>query len=455
MSHYFTEKSRKLIEQLATPAGECALIDNDYYGRYDVKRGLRDINGRGVVCGVTEISEIISSEEMPDGTRRAIPGELYYRGYDIKEIVRGFLRERRCGFEETTYLLLFGRLPTRKELKGFVTLLNDLRRLPKYFVRDLIMKAPSQCMMNALSRGALSLYAYDENADDISISNVLRQLLQLTAQFPLISVYGYNTHRHFHDGASLIIHQPVKDFSTAENILHLIREDSKFTELEALILDMCLILHAEHGGGNNSTFTTHVVSSSGTDTYAAITASLGSLKGPRHGGANIMVVKMIDNIAKNLKSRSDGDIKDYIAKLLDKEAFDKSGLIYGMGHAVYSISDPRADVLKSFVERLAHEKGRDAEYELYAKNERLAPEVIGEKRQIYKGVSANIDFYSGLVYDMLGLPTELYTPLFAISRIAGWGAHRIEELANNGKIIRPGYQAVAERKPYVPISQRE
>ena len=447
-------KTARAVERLAVLSEESTRIDNSLYLKYDVKRGLRDISGKGVVCGLTEISEIISSKKNEAGESVSCEGELYYRGYNIYDLIGGFVVEDRQGFEETAYLLLFGRLPDKKELKEFCGILSGFRKLPRNFVRDVTMKAPGSDMMNSLSRGVLSLYPYDDKADDISIPNVLRQCLQLIAQFPLLSVYGYRTFRHYHDDGSLVIHNPRPDLSTAENILHLLRKDSAYTKLEAKILDLCLVLHAEHGGGNNSTFTTHVVSSSGTDTYSVIAASLGSLKGPRHGGANIKVVRMFDDMKQNLKSTGDGDISDYLLKLLNKEAFDKSGLIYGMGHAVYSLSDPRADILKKFVKELALEKGKEEEYTIYEKVERLAPQIIGDYRKIYKGVSANVDFYSGFLYSLLNLPLELFTPIFAIARMAGWSAHRIEELSNNGKIIRPGYTAVAERKQYVSMTKR-
>lgn len=454
MEMYFGNKSIELIEKLSSLAMGNDVIDSSFYQLYDVKRGLRDINGKGVIAGLTEISEIVSFKKDADGTEHPCEGELYYRGYNIQDLIKGFLEGDRLGFEETAYLLLFGLLPTKPELTDFCEMLCDLRRLPKYFVRDLIMKAPSTDMMNTLSRGVLSLYPYDELADDITIPNVLRQILQLLVQFPLLSVYGYTTHRHFHGGESLIIHNPQDNMSTAENILHLIRPDNKFSRLEARILDLCLVLHAEHGGGNNSSFTTHVVTSSGTDTYSVIAASLGSLKGPRHGGANIKVVQMFDDMKNNLKDYSEAAITDYLVKLLNKEGFDKSGLIYGMGHAVYSLSDPRANILRHFVDKLAAEKHMEAEYGLYEKVERLAPQIIAEKRKIYKGVSANVDFYSGLVYSMLNIPLELYTPIFAVARIAGWGAHRLEELVNNGKIIRPGYKSVAPRRVYSELDKR-
>ncbi|MDD3946537.1 MAG: citrate/2-methylcitrate synthase [Clostridia bacterium] len=449
------EKSMPKIEQLAEMAKASTVIDSTFYDKLDVKRGLRDINGKGVLAGLTEISEINSSYVDADGVSHPKEGELFYRGISIKEIVDGFVEEARFGFEEVTYLLLFGKLPNAEELKSFISVLRSFRALPPNFVRDIIMKKPSIDMMNVLSRSVLTLYAYDDRADDISISNVLRQCLQLTAQLPLVSVYGYHAYRHYHAGESLIIHTSDRYMSTAENILHLLRPNSEFTPLEARLLDLCLVLHAEHGGGNNSTFTTHVVSSSGTDTYSTIAASLGSLKGPRHGGANVKVIKMFEEIKRNIKNHSDAEIRAYLVKILRKEAFDGKGLIYGMGHAVYSISDPRAKILEEFVGKLAAEKGLTAEYELYRKVERIAPEVIAEKSRIYKGVSANVDFYSGFVYKMLGLPVELYTPIFAVSRMAGWSAHRIEELSNNGKIIRPAYKAVAEHQSYKKLTERE
>ncbi len=429
-------------------------IEPGLYGKYDVKRGLRDISGKGVLAGLTEISEVCSSIEK-DGQSIPCEGKLYYRGVDIEEIVKGFISEKRFGFEEVVYLLLFGALPDEKELQNFSSLLANYRTLPTSFVRDIIMKAPSADMMNTLARSVLTLYSYDEKANDISIPNVLRQSLQLIALFPMLSVYGYQAYAHYHDGKSLFIHPPMQNLSTAENLLHILRPDSQYTELEAKILDVALVLHAEHGGGNNSSFTTHVVTSSGTDTYSAIAAAIGSLKGPKHGGANIKVVQMIEDMKKNVEDwNSETQVKEYLKKLLHKEAFDHAGLIYGMGHAVYSLSDPRANIFKAFVKSLSEEKGRNEEFQLYALVEKLAPEVIAEERKIYKGVSANVDFYSGFVYSMLNLPLELYTPIFAIARIAGWSAHRIEELINAGKIIRPAYKNVNDRKAYVPIRER-
>jgi citrate synthase len=429
-------------------------IDTSLYNKYEVKRGLRDVNGKGVLTGLTEISEIQSQEER-DGKVVSIDGQLYYRGYNIYDLVNGFIEEDRFGFEEIIYLLLFGELPKEEELIDFCDLLVEYRTLPTSFVRDVIMKAPSFDMMNALARSVLTLYAYDDKANDTSVENVIRQCIQLIAVFPQLAVYGYNTYNHYFKGESLIIHTPKPELSTAENILYMLRADSKYSKLEAKILDLALVLHAEHGGGNNSTFTTHVVSSSGTDTYSAIAAALGSLKGPKHGGANIKVVQMFNDMKEKISDwTNEEEVKEYLQALLRKEAFDKKGLIYGMGHAVYSISDPRANIFKGFVEKLSKEKGREEEYNLYALVEKLAPEVIQSKRKTYKGVSANIDFYSGFVYSMLDLPMELYTPIFAIARIVGWSAHRIEELINVDKIIRPAYMNVANRKPYIGIDNR-
>ncbi len=442
------------IEKLSEMARDSTIIDNTFYYKYDVKRGLRDQRGVGVLAGLTDISDIIGKEIDKDGKTVPCKGILRYRGLDINDIVHGFVSENRFGFEETAYLLLFGCLPNKKELKEFTELLCGLRSLPLSFVRDVIMKAPSVDMMNGLSRSVLTLYSYDDKADDISIVNVLRQCLQLIAQFPLVSVYSYQVYKYYHEEGGLVIHTPQKELSTAENMLHLLRADGKYTELEAKILDMMLVLHAEHGGGNNSTFTTHVVTSSGADTYSVIAAALGSLKGPRHGGANIKVTRMFEDMKANIKNHTDGEVRNYLNKLLNKEAFDRSGLIYGIGHAVYSQSDPRAEIIKSYVERLAEAKNKTEDFELYEKIERLAPEVINENRTMYKGVSANVDFYSGFVNSMLGIPTELFTPIFAVSRIVGWSAHRIEELSNNGKIIRPNYKCISEIGKYVPLNER-
>lgn len=442
------------IMKLAELCRENSNVNPELYGKYEVKRGLRDISGKGVLAGLTEISEI-RSYSIIDSDVVPCDGKLYYRGVDIEDIVEGFIHEKRFGFEETVYLLMFGKLPDKKNLNDLSKLLADYRTLPTSFVRDIILKAPSPDMMNTLARSVLTLYSYDDKADDTTVANVLRQSLQLIALFPILSVYGYQAYSHYHDGNSLFIHSPKPELSTAENILYLLRADSKYTELEAKILDIALVLHAEHGGGNNSTFVTHVVSSSGTDTYSAIAASLGSLKGPKHGGANIKVVKMFEDMKEKVKDwENEEEIRQYLVALLNKKAFDNAGLIYGMGHAVYSISDPRAEIFKGFVKSLSEEKGLNKEFGLYSMVERLAPEVIAQERRIYKGVSANVDFYSGFVYSMLDLPLELYTPIFAIARIVGWSAHRLEELINEGKIIRPAYKSVAKHAEYQSLNDR-
>ena len=434
--------------------GNCR-IQPELYIQHKVNRGLRDLNGKGVLTGLTEISEIVSKKTV-NGEDVPCPGHLYYRGYDVEQLVSGFIADNRFGFEEIIYLLLFGQLPNRPQLSEFNRVLASYRTLPCSFVRDIIMKAPAANMMNSLARSVLTLYSYDEKAEDTSIPNVLRQCLQLIARFPLLAVYSYHSYNYYLNGCnSFFIHEPKPELSTAENILYMLRIDGAYTPLEAKVLDAALVLHAEHGGGNNSTFTTHVVSSSGTDTYSAIAAALGSLKGPKHGGANIKVCAMFHDIKNNVKNWDDeAEVEAYLKKILHKEAFDKAGLIYGVGHAVYSISDPRATVFKRFVQSLSEEKGLDREFKLYTAVEKLAPQIIAKERKIYKGVSVNVDFYSGFVYDMLGLPQELYTPLFAIARIAGWSAHRIEELLNAGKIIRPAYKSVQPKRPYAPLEQR-
>ena len=441
------------IEELALKCEKNNAIEKELYTKYEVKRGLRDLNGKGVLAGLTNISDVCASK-IVDGISVPCEGNLYYRGYNIKDLVKGFLDAKHPGYEETAYLLLFGELPNKEELAHFQEMMADRRMLPPNFVRDVIMKAPSRDMMNSITRSILQLYSYDEKADDTSIPNVLRQCLNLISQFPMLMVYGYHAY-NYRMGEDLYIYAPDPKLSTAENILMMLREDRKYTELEAKILDMALVLHMDHGGGNNSTFTNHVVTSSGTDTYSAMAASLGSLKGPKHGGANIKVVHMFDEMKQTVKDWEDEDeIKNYLLKLLNKEAFDHSGLIYGMGHAVYSISDPRARIFKGFLDKLAREKGYDEEFEFYNRVERLAVETIQEKRRIYKGVSANIDFYSGLMYRILGLPDQLFTPMFAVARMVGWSAHRLEELMNCDKIIRPAYQSIAMDKEYVPMKDR-
>lgn len=442
------------ISQLVNLCEKNYDIDPALYQKYDVKRGLRDINGQGVRAGLTNISNV-SATAIVDGESVPARGKLYYRGIDVEQIVKGFSEENRFGFEETVYLLLFGELPTKEALRQFQQLLVEARPLPTTFTRDVIMKSPSDDMMNTLARSVLTLYSYDPNPNDLSIANVLKQCIRLIAQFPSLAVYGYQAFEYYKNDESLFLHHPNPELSTAENILYMLRPDSKYSDLEAKILDLALVLHAEHGGGNNSSFTVHVVSSSGTDTYSAIAAALGSLKGPKHGGANIKVVHMFDDMMQTLPDWTDEEaVKNYLRALLHKEAFDHAGLIYGMGHAVYSISDPRATVFKGFVEKLSKEKGYQKEFALYSLVERLAPSVIAEERRIYKGVCANVDFYSGFVYRMLGLPYELFTPIFAISRIAGWSAHRLEELINANKIIRPAYKAVKDEIPYQKLEDR-
>ncbi|MGM9551118.1 MAG: citrate/2-methylcitrate synthase [Clostridia bacterium] len=442
------------IKSLAALSSESNHITPDMYTKHSVFRGLRDLNGNGVVTGLTEISKIKAKEKLPDGTTVACHGQLCYRGVDVRDLVKGFRHDNRFGFEETVYLLLFSRLPSAKELEEFTKTIAEYRSLPTSFVRDMILKAPGQDMMNILARSVLALYAYDDNPDDISVENVLRQCIFLISVFPLLAVYSYQSYRHYHMEQSLNIHLPKENLSVAENILHLLRGEGNYTDLEAKVLDLALVLHAEHGGGNNSTFTTHVVTSSGTDTYSAIAAALGSLKGPRHGGANIKVVKMFEDMKNSVDTTDKSQIEQYLRDLLDKNAFDKQGLIYGMGHAVYSISDPRSDILKEYAKLLSEEKGLGDEYALYETVAEMAPNIISEKRQIFKGVSANVDFYSGLIYRMLDLPCELYTPIFAIARIAGWSAHRIEEIQNNGKIIRPAYISVKDDMEYVDLKDR-
>lgn len=442
------------INSLADLSAGNSQIDAELYHKFDVKRGLRDINGRGVLAGLTNISDV-RANKVVDGKFIPLPGELYYRGYNVKDLINGINAENRFGFEEVAYLLLFGVLPSKDDLATFVDELNYYRTLPTYFVRDIIMKAPSKDVMNSLARSVLTLYSYDNKPDDIDIPNVLRQCIQLIAQFPMLSVYSYQAYRHYFNNKSLYIHRPKPELSTAENLLRMLRSSKKYTETESRLLDIALILHMEHGGGNNSTFTTHVVTSSATDTYSSTAASLGSLKGPRHGGANIKVVDMFADMEKKVQNwENEDEVAAYLKRLLRKEEFDKQGLIYGMGHAIYSTSDPREEVLRENVEALVSEKGYEKEYNLYKTVQRIAPAIIAEERQIYKGVCCNVDFYSGLIYKMLGIPKELYTPLFAIARIVGWSAHRLEELSNNGKIIRPAYKPVKSDEQYIPMSER-
>lgn len=444
---YYAEEVHGLAEIIKnTPK-----FTEETYKTNHVMRGLRDEKGTGVITGLTDISDVIAK----DSNGQPIPGELYYRSIDVKKIINGYKDENRYGLEETIYLLLFGSLPKKSQLEEFKQLLVTYRKLPKNFVRDVIMKSPSKDIMNSIARSILMLYSYDNNALDNSIDNVLSQCLSLISVMPMFAVYSYNAHLHYNENKSLVIHKPKPELSIAENVLHMLRPDGKFTELEAKVLDIAFILHAEHGGGNNSTFTTHVVTSAGTDTYSAITAAICSLKGPRHGGANIKVMDMFADIKKHVEDwEDDQELTEYLSKMLNGEVFDKAGLIYGMGHAVYTVSDPRAEVFKGFVEQLAKEKGMQKVFRLYNRVERISQKLIMEKRKTFKPVSANVDFYSGFVYHMLGLPVELYTPMFAVARMSGWAAHRLEEILNNGKIIRPAYVSTNTRIEYKDIDQR-
>ncbi len=449
-----SELEQDWLDGLSERAEASSLIDPELYARYEVKRGLRELSGRGVLAGLTRIGDV-RAYRLEDGEPVPTPGHLIYRGIDVEDIVAGFLEEDRLGFEEVCYLLMFGELPSAEELERFEELLDSYRIMPPGFVHDAILDIPGRDIMNAISRAVLALHTYDEEAEDTSIRNVMLQCIQLIAAFPLLLAYSYQAYAHRYARRSLVIHSPMDGLSVAENFLRMLRHDAEYTPLEARLLDLALVVHAEHGGGNNSTFVTHVVTSSGTDTYSAMSAALASLKGPRHGGANIKVLRMFEDLKQHVDDWTDDrSIEEYLLKLLRKEAFDHSGLIYGVGHAVYSISDPRAEILKKQVERLAREKGLEEEYRLYAKVAELAPEVIAHERTMYKGVSANVDFYSGFLYRLLEIPPQLFTPLFAMARIAGWSAHRIEEIASGGKIIRPAYKSVSEERGYVPMARR-
>ncbi len=451
--HDFTEITPEL-EVLTELCKKNSSINPEDYTTYKVNRGLRDLKGNGVLTGLTEISEI-HSRELIDGELVPCAGSLFYRGYNVEQLCDSFIKEGHFGFEETTFLLMFGELPTKKQLTDFQTQLGNYRTLPSNFVRDVLMKAPSKDIMNSMARGILSMAGYDEKYDDTSLPNVVRQCVDLISIMPLLAVYSYQAYS-YKEGCSLYIHAPDPSLSTAENILLLLRPDGQYSDLEARILDLCLVLHAEHGGGNNSTFTTHVVTSSGTDTYSCIAAALASLKGAKHGGANVKVTDMFADLMSKVNNWEDEEaLSEYLRGLLHKKHFDKAGLIYGIGHAIYSVSDPRARLLEQYVETLSKAKGREAEYHLYSRVRRLAPEIIAEERKMYKGVSANIDFFSGFMYSMLDIPTELYTPLFAIARISGWSAHRLEELINMSKIIRPAYRAVQPRRDFVAIQDRD
>ena len=447
------KKNEEYLINYAELCREADRLEPEMFDKYEVQRGLRDKNGNGVVTGLSNISRI-DSFRMVDGVKTPCEGKLWYRGYDCIELVNGF-RRKRFGFEEIAYLLLFGKLPSESQLKEFRDSLSANRTLPTNFTRDVIMKAPSSDIMNSLTRSVLTLASYDKNCNDTGIENVLRQCLGLISVFPMLAVYGYHAYNHYANDESMYIHRPSKKLSTAENLLMLLRPDKQYTELEARVLDIALVLHMEHGGGNNSTFTTRVVTSSGSDTYSVIAAALSSLKGPKHGGANIKVVEMMRDLKSHVSDKADEEeVRSYLKKILNKEAFDRKGLIYGMGHAVYSLSDPRAQVFKGFVHKLATAKGREKDFALYSMIEKLAPEVIAEKARIYKGVSANVDFYSGFVYSMLEIPLEMYTPIFAIARIVGWSAHRIEELINMDKIIRPAYKSVMQEREYIELTDR-
>ncbi len=428
-------------------------IDQNLYSEYDVKRGLRDANGKGVLTGLTEVSDVIAFDRV-DGVQVPCDGRLYYQGINVIDLVKG-LENRRYGFEEVTFLLLFGRLPKEEELDRLLRINMQLQDLGARFVRDVVMKASNGNIMNALQRCVLTLYTYDDNPDSVEAEDVLRQSLELINKIPLIAVYSYHSYLHFRKDEALVIRNPKKGLSLSENILQMLRPDGKFTQLEAKVLDIALIVHADHGGGNNSTFTTHVVSSTGTDTYSSVAASIGSLKGPKHGGANLKVQEMFDHLFENIKDiENETEIENYLTRILDGEVFDHAGLIYGMGHAVYTLSDPREVILKEYARKLAAEKGLSKEFSFYDRVEHIASRLIMNRRNVHKAVSANVDFYSGFVYGMLGIPRELFTPLFAIARISGWSAHRLEELMNNSKIIRPAYKYVGVHVPYVNVEDR-
>ena len=446
----------KMIEKLSSRAVLNDPINPDLYEKYDVKRGLRNANGTGVLVGLTRIGDVVGYEIGASGEKIPVPGRLMYRGYDVVDLVKDAESHDDYCYEQCAYLLLMGELPTKDELQRFRDFLGSVRSLPPNFTEDMIMKAPSQDIMNKLARGVLASYSYDENPEDRSVPNIMRQCIELISRFSTLAAYGYQARRRYYENQSMFIHNPISTLSTAENFLHLIRPDGKYTKLEAQVLDLALIIHAEHGGGNNSSLTVHVVSSADTDTYSAIAAAVGSLKGRRHGGANIRVVEMMDEIKKNVKDwSSEKEIRDYLYKIAKKQAFDKTGLIYGMGHAVYTISDPRALLLREKAKQLAEEKGCLEEFNLYRTIEQVAPEILMEVHHSDKRICANVDLYSGFVYSMLNIPRELFTPIFAISRIAGWSAHRIEEIVAGGRIYRPAYKNVCEERKYIPIDDRK
>jgi citrate synthase len=450
----FSREKMETIAALAEKATVKSRIEPSLYERYNVKRGLRNADGTGVLVGLTEVGEVMSYI-VDDAERIPVEGRLFYQGIEISDIVSGFYQEKRFGFEETAYLLLFGELPTEEELKIFCDLLVTCRELPHSFTEDMILRAPSPDIMNKLARTVLALYSYDEDPENLAIENILRQCIELIARFPVLISHGYMARRHYVEKESLFLHSPVPEYNTAQNILHMIRPDGQFSDLEARILDLALVLHAEHGGGNNSSFVTHCVSSSGSDTYSVMAAAIGSLKGPQHGGASNKAFSMMQELRDNTKNwRNEMEICDYLTKILRKEAYDRSGLIYGIGHAVYTVSDPRTKLLRDYARSLAYEVGREEEYELYTITERLAPEVFNNVKQNGKIVCANVDFYAGFIYSMLGIPPELFTPIFACARIAGWSAHRIEEVVSGGRIMRPAYKCVQKRRKYLPFDQR-
>ncbi len=441
------------VQKLISELHNVPKIDTNLYIEYDVKRGLRESNGKGVLTGLTEVSDVVAFDVV-DGDKVPCEGRLYYQGINVMDIVNG-LGDRIHGFEEVSFLLLFGHLPNREELDSYLHVSSNLQELGARFVRDVVMKASNGNIMNALQRCILTLYTYDPRPDDISPDNVLRQCLELINKLPLIAVYSFHSFMHFRKDEALIIRNPKKNLSLSENILQMLRPDGHYTELEAKVLDIALIVHADHGGGNNSTFTTHVVTSSGTDTYSSMAASIGSLKGPKHGGANLKVQEMFRNLRENISNiENDAEVEAYLKKIMEKKAFDGTGLIYGMGHAVYTLSDPREVLLKEYARNLAVEKGLVSEFEFYDRVERISKKLITENKGINKPVCANVDFYSGFVYSMLGIPEELFTPLFAIARMSGWSAHRIEELVNGGKIVRPAFKYVGDHNPYKPIEDR-
>jgi citrate synthase len=447
--------SISLMNELCDLAQKNNVINQELYPKYNVKRGLRNVDGTGVIVGLTEIGDV-RSYVIDEGEKIPVHGKLLYRGIDVVNFVKGYQKDKRFGFEECCYLLLFGELPDKKTLASFTALLGSKRKLHEGFIEDMILKAPSKDLMNKLGRCILVSYSYDDNADATDIKNTLRQCIELIARLPAMAAYAYQAKVRYHDNGSLFIHDPRPELSTAENILHMLRMDSKYTHSEAEILDLSLVLHAEHGGGNNSTFVTHVVSSTGTDIYSSIAAAIGSLKGPLHGGANLKVINMMDNIKSNVKDWEDEkEISLYLGKIINREAYDQTGLIYGFGHAVYTLSDPRSILLRQKAKELAAEKGMDKEYNLYTTIEKLTPQVFFNLKHSDKPICANVDFYSGFVYNMLNIPREFNTPMFAIARIAGWCAHRIEELINGGRIIRPAYKNVTGKKPYIDIEDRE